>query len=149
MKCSNLVVASICLSFSIFIVFQILPISYSQTNGTSIWKNFTDSKHNITFEYPINWTLKEKSNRFDDGPDIVAKNLSKSFNIFFPIPNDNNNDHIDLKLVASLWNLHDLYPNTIKSLRTIEGFDFDKYSIDDKQTASALYVVDTNMMDKD
>lgn len=34
------------------------------------WSNYTNDNLGITFDYPSNWTMTEKNNRFEQGPDL-------------------------------------------------------------------------------
>jgi hypothetical protein len=63
---------------------------YMMTVGTNVfaieYTNYTSEKYKIQFEYPSNWTVTEKTSRFDSGPDINIESptLSKgSFNIVY------------------------------------------------------------------
>jgi protein-disulfide isomerase len=105
------------------------------------WKNYSSNKLGIHFEYPYNWTVKEKSNRFDEGPDLNASNDLNSFSVTIPIPYDRSNQS-DLISFSSMWNQDFISAGKHDHLRAVEGFNFDKYHIDDKETASALYVMD-------
>jgi hypothetical protein len=42
-----------------------LPVQYS---------NYTNDKHQIQFQYPSDWLIKEKTNRFEEGHDITISN---------------------------------------------------------------------------
>ena len=43
--------------------------AFGQTNNT-IYSNYTSDKNHIQFQFPADWNIKEKTNRFDNGPDV-------------------------------------------------------------------------------
>ena len=43
--------------------------------------NYTSERHGIQFKYPSDWSLIEKTSRFESGPDIQLYNLRASTNI--------------------------------------------------------------------
>jgi len=48
-------------ALSLFNSCESLPIQYT---------NYTSDKYQIKFQYPSDWILKEKTNRFEEGSDI-------------------------------------------------------------------------------
>lgn len=101
------------------------------------WKNYTNGKLGVSFEYPSNWVIYEKQNRFEEGPEINVDNGSNSFKFGtapFPVENV-------IKLLGFKTGVSKI-ANAIPEGegRIIEGIDFNKYKIDGKETGSFLVV---------
>lgn len=59
-----LIYGEIFIAFSLLLlpnIGQSLPVQYT---------NYTSDKYQIEFQYPSNWTLAEKTNRFEEGSDV-------------------------------------------------------------------------------
>lgn len=112
-------------------------LEIQNSTGTMSYVPYTDSKIGISFEYPSNWTLDPKTDRFSTGPDLE---VSRGFNSFKVV------DHEDrLEDSIKFFDLEFVAENAETSFlkepgaRSIEGVDTDTYKIDGKDTASFLY----------
>lgn len=60
--------------FYVFVltVFASSMVTYQyEVMGQSIeWSNYKNANFGITFDYPSSWTISEKPNRFEQGPDL-------------------------------------------------------------------------------
>ena len=82
---------SILLSMGIIVISCILSIPvYAQTNDTDAnnnssnsnlvgWKTYTSDSIGISFDYPSDWQVQEKENRFDTGADVSVSNGDLKF----------------------------------------------------------------------
>ena len=120
-----------------------LSQSFAQTNQNSPtaldsanWKTFTSDKLGISFEYPSDWIVQDKANRFENAPDVF---VSKGLNMFkvIPVP----------KPAKSLIQRHGFQEvaefmknSLVKDDRLIEDIDYNKYSIGGKETGVFLDV---------
>jgi len=140
------------LSFSLSIIFilGLLAISYYQnenvlgslatTNLTSISPNYTtygDARMGVIFEYPSNWTLDEKINRFEKNSEVAVINGNSSFRIMKSQSNS------DAELAEKLGGPREIAELILPSNERIIGqVEENKYIIDDVDTASVLTVLD-------
>lgn len=115
-----------------------------QTNAQPIeWKSYTNNKLNISFDYPSNWILGEKSNRFEDGADIYVEDPKNPINRFAVT---NVNTQFEDRFLIDKDKDFNSKVNEIKNLllfqgRIIEDLDFYRYSIDGKETGTLLLVI--------
>jgi hypothetical protein len=98
-------------TISILNTSESLPIEY---------KNYTSDKYQIQFQYPSNWALKEKSNRFEQGSDISIKVGNKSALGHIGISIAGNNSGVDLWTVLTTVHEETL-SNFDKDVRSIEA----------------------------
>ncbi|MGD1836419.1 MAG: hypothetical protein ACPKQO_11945 [Nitrososphaeraceae archaeon] len=72
------------LSFSLLSVLTFLLVFININNIFAVeYTNYTSEKYGIQFEYPSNWTIDEKTSRFDSGPDMMIADYSENRNINF------------------------------------------------------------------
>ncbi|HEX5185986.1 MAG TPA: thioredoxin domain-containing protein [Nitrososphaeraceae archaeon] len=136
------VLVSLFVGLSILLLVSLFSIdNYVDSQLLNGWKNYTSEKLGISFEIPNNWEVKEKVSRFDDGPDLTARNGMNSLSITMPIPNDPSYMS-ELETFSNLWSPNYDLSGDYTKIRDIEGFDFNKYRIDDKETSSALFVIE-------
>jgi len=136
------VLVSLFMGLSLLLFVSLLSIdSYVDSQLLNVWKNHTSEYLGFSFQLSDNWEVKEKTSRFDDGPDLIARNGMNSFSVIVPIPN-NPSYMSELEVFSNLWSPnYDLSGDHTK-VRDIEGFNFNKYRIDDKETSSALFVIE-------
>jgi hypothetical protein len=79
----------------------------------NIWENHTSKNLGISFQLSHNWEVKEKTSRFDDGPDLIAKNGLNSFSVIVPIPNDPSYMS-ELEVFSNSWSPNPIYPEIIQ-----------------------------------
>jgi hypothetical protein len=122
-----------------------LEIPSSNENKSKTLTNYTtytNDEFEVTFEYPSNWHIEEKTSRFSNDPDVK---VNLGLNSFKFIGNDARiGNNLDL---FSLEDIADMAQNTMVNppdQRLIEGVEMDKYKIDGKDTATFLF---TNAMD--
>lgn len=58
----------------IFNAFSLLSLPDSSESLPLQYSNYTSDKYQIQFQYPSNWTVEEKTNRFEEGSDISISN---------------------------------------------------------------------------
>lgn len=68
----------ICFSFLISAFFSIFLIVLCENNAVAQQQHqqfamYNSERYGIQFEYPVEWTLKEKTSKFDDGGDITVR----------------------------------------------------------------------------
>jgi hypothetical protein len=121
-----------------------LDISGSQSTPTTTtnYTTYTSTKYGITFEYPADWDLTEKTNRFDSGPDVEVDDGFNSFKFLDKDDRMNVDDNIfiDLEFVTTM--LQNSLVDGSKGDRLIESASLDEYRIDGHETGSFLYVHD-------
>lgn len=119
-----------------------IPGSQSTTTTTTNYTTYTSTEHGITFEYPADWDLTEKTNRFDSGPDVEVDDGFNSFKFLDKDDRLNVDDNIfiDLEFVTTM--LQNSLVDGSKGDRLIESVSFDEYRIDGHETGSFLYVHD-------
>ena len=97
---------------------------------------YSNQQLGISFEYPSNWNVEEKTNRFSDAPaDVEVHDGLNSFKYQLDRTDVGESDFIDLELMADMAQ-NSLTRTTETSL--VEGVDMDKYRIDGKDTATFL-----------
>ena len=102
---------------------------------------YTNQKLGISFEYPSSWTLDEKENRFDIGAEAMVYDGLNMFKVLFR--EDSMKEFIDsLGFETVAESMEDSISNPTN---LIEGMNFDKYSIDGKETATFLYLAQTEL----
>lgn len=123
-------------------VLATLEISESTSTINSInYTTYTSDVYGITFEYPSDWDLEEKTNRFASEPEVKVNDGLNSFKF---LGNDDrlslDNSFFDLELVATMAQNSFVEGS---GDRLIEGVSTDKYQIDGYDTASFLYTSET------
>ena len=136
------VLVSLFIGLSLLLFVSLFSIdNYVDSQLLNVWENHTSENLGFSFQLPDNWEVKEKTSRFDDGPDLIAKNGMNSFSVIVPIPN-NPFYMSELEVFSNLWSPnYDLSGDYTKT-RDVEGFNFNKYRIDDKETSSALFIIE-------
>lgn len=117
---------------------ETLEPSYEVENSTETRNYFPYSNQQlgISFEYPSNWDVEEKTNRFSDAPaDVEVHNGLNSFKYQLDRTDVGESDFIDLELMADM-----AQKSLTKTQETnlVKGVDMDKYQIDGKDTATFL-----------
>jgi tetratricopeptide (TPR) repeat protein len=109
--------------------------------GQSIeWSNYKNANFGITFDYPSSWTISEKTNRFELGPDIsVIGPEQQIFAYTAPVMDIEYFDAYVKGLSIGL-NIGTPYSN----LQIVENYDLHKYGVLNQTTATALYAYDIN-----
>ncbi|MDN5868799.1 MAG: hypothetical protein L0H55_15550, partial [Candidatus Nitrosocosmicus sp.] len=97
----------------------------------------TNNNIGITFEYPSEWDLDERTNRFANEPDVEVSDGLNSFKFIDSDPAfEETLESFDLEFIAELGkNTFTKGPDE----RLIEDVDMNSYSIDGKDTATFLY----------
>ncbi len=132
-------IASILLSLGFTLI--IIPNGLVSLSAQQVdWKNYTSDKLQISFEYPSDWTLTEKANRFDQGAEITVHKDQDYFFVMEPSPGPY---VMNFETVVSVYYQGLLLNGVSKNIDIIEGPIFDKYIIDNKPTASILFVIDS------
>jgi hypothetical protein len=117
--------------FHIPIYENILPT----LNGI-IWATYTSDKYGISFEYPSDWVVEEKTNRFESGSDVLASNGLNMFKFMNPPQADP-----EVIRQAGFQTIATTIANGLtKDHYIIETIDFNKYRIGGKDAGSFLYV---------
>lgn len=117
-----------------------IPGSQSTTTTTTTnYTTYTSSKYGITFEYPADWDLTEKTNRFANEPDV---DVGYGFNSFKFMDKDdrlslNDNSFADLEFVTTMG--QNAFVKSEDGDRLIESASTDEYRIDGHETGSFLY----------
>ena len=120
-----------------------LPQSFAQVDENNTtptingleWKTYSNDKIGISFEYPSDWTIKEKTNRFDTGPEVLIYNGYYNMIKVITTPESAREDikregfQTSAKIVKNMATTGDT---------VIEDIDFNKYRIDGKETGSYL-----------
>ena len=67
-------------ALTILLTYSILL--FTDNNAFAIeFSNYTSEKYGIQFQYPSDWTIKEKASRFDNGTDIIIADYLSNRNI--------------------------------------------------------------------
>jgi hypothetical protein len=117
-----------------------IPGSQSTTTTTTTnYTTYTSSEYGITFEYPADWDLTEKTNRFTNEPDV---DVGYGFNSFKFIDKEDrlslsDNSFLDLEFVTTMG--QNTFVESENGDRLIESASTDEYRIDDHETGSFLY----------
>ena len=123
-------------------ILGILLSSMQLSNAQQMeWKNYTNDRLQISFEYPSNWTIEEKENRFEEGPEVVVYNGLENFKVVGSFPLEQ-----ALKVVGFQTGAY-LIKNGMAGENfgtLIEDMNFNKYNISGKETGSFLYVTKTD-----
>ena len=82
--------------------------------------NYTSERHGIQFEYPSDWSLIEKTSRFESGPDIQLYNLRASTNINLIVLDEPSMASGDLQQLTNLG-LELVTEDYSKEYKTIEN----------------------------
>lgn len=110
--------------------------SLATTNFTSIPTNYTtysDVRLGVSFEYPTNWTLDEKINRFEKNSEVAVINGNSSFRV---IKSQSNSD---AELAEKLGGPREIVQLILPPNERIVGqVEENKYSIDGVDSASVL-----------
>ncbi len=117
-----------------------IPSSVSSESGEGgdNWTEYTNSNLGISFEYPPFGKLTEKTNRFLEGPDVEILEGQRSFKFFdHSSVVDKGLEFADLEYLADATT--DTFVNSPEK-RLIEDVSMDGFQIDDKNTATFLFV---------
>ena len=104
--------------------------------------NYTSEKYKIQFEYPSDWTVTEKTSRFESGEDISinAPALSKgSFKIMYG-DEDLVTDYGSSDIQTATYNLLESFTQGTKEVRIIEKPSFT--TIDTQKTGTFLITLE-------
>lgn len=110
-------------------------VEIENSTASTIYLNYINPQLGISFEYPSDWNVQEKSSRFSDAADVEVNNGLNSFKYQFDNTDVGESDLIDLELMA------DMAQNSLTSTpgtRLVESVDLDKYRINEKDTATFL-----------
>ncbi len=66
------------------------------------WKTHSDRTLGIEFQYPPNWEVKEKTNRFETGPDLTVEEMSGFDSFGVTTVDDLSSDLVDAEFFASV-----------------------------------------------
>lgn len=130
------------ITLSILLLLQLLlhyPITFAQQQISNVWKNYTDNDLKISFEFPSSWTIIKKDTRFDYGQDVNVSNGLNSFGVSILIPSDL--AILNLKPFTEFWNSEFVSINSPYNIKNIKDFNPYNYSIGNKPSFSALYVM--------
>lgn len=112
----------------------------TMTNLTNVSPNYTtygDARLGVSFEYPSNWTLDEKINRFEKNSEVAVINGNSSFRVMKSQSNS------DAELAEKLGGPREIVELILPSKERIVGqVEENKYIIDDTDTASVLTVLE-------
>lgn len=110
--------------------------SLATTNLTNLSPNYTtysDTRLGVSFEYPSNWTLDEKINRFEKNSEVAVINGNSSFRVMKSQSNS------DAELAEKLGGPREIVELILPPRERIIGqVEENKYVIDDVDTASVL-----------
>lgn len=97
---------------------------------------YSNDQLGISFEYPSDWNVEEKTNRFSDAPaDVEVYDGLNSFKYQQDKRNMGEFDSLDLELMAQMT-LNSL--TSVSGTSLVEGISMDKYQVDGKDTATFL-----------
>lgn len=117
------------------------PTSEENTTEPLTYLPYSNDQLGISFEYPSNWNVEEKTNRFSDAPaDVEVYDGLNSFKYQMDRTDVGESSFIDLELMA------DMAQNSLTSApesSLVEKVDLDKYRIDDRDTATFLIKTDS------
>lgn len=100
---------------------------------------YTSQKYHIQFQYPADWTVSERANRFEEGTDITVTSANSRANIGIMYFSDSVDGFgtTDLNSAISSWvNTMQLADYT-NEYRTVESPSF--MNIDGKRTGTVVY----------
>jgi hypothetical protein len=66
------------------------------------WKTHSDRTLGIEFQYPPDWEVKEKTNRFEEGPDVTVEEMRGPDSFGVTTVDDLSSDLVDAELFASV-----------------------------------------------
>ena len=89
------------LGFTIFITLLFM-ITLENTAFAIEYKNYTSEKYGIHFEYPSNWTITEKTSRFETG-DITITSGTNHFYIYYFNDSETVNRWADVEKATPMW----------------------------------------------
>jgi len=103
------------------------------------YSNYTSDKNQIQFQYPSDWLLKEKTNRFEEGPEIQLSNPTLPYiNIGISLYNDLFRGFGTKDLQSAVIDFCNEITRDYKyDYRTIESPTF--FNIDGQRSGTCLY----------
>ena len=122
--------------------------SLVSTNSTEKNLNYTiysDDRLGISFEYPSNWNVEEKINRFSKYSDVLVYNGTNSFKI---MKSQSNSDTV---MAEKLGGLKEVVGIILPPEERVVGeIEENRYAIDDTDTVAVLTAIEglTNIPDK-
>ena len=144
--------------FSIVFCFGLITLTYYEygnVHGSLASNNFTgnnlnytsysDDRLGISFEYPSDWNVEEKINRFSKYSDVLVYNGSNSFKI---MKSQSNSDTV---MAEKLGGLKEVVGIILPPEERIVGeIEENRYAIDGSDTVSVLTAMEglTNIPDK-
>jgi len=123
---------------------------YSNVYGSLASNNlnytiYSDDRLGISFEYPSNWNVEEKINRFSKYSDVLVYSGNNSFKI---MKSQSNSDTVMAEKLGGIKEVVDIIlPSEERIVGEIEE---DKYALDGTDTVSVLTALEglTNIPDK-
>lgn len=113
------------------------PTTAKLTNVPSNYTTYADARLGVSFEYPSNWTLDEKINRFEKNSEVAVINGNSSFRVMKSQSNS------DAELIEKLGGPKEIVELILPSKERIIGqIEENKYFIDGADTASVLTVLE-------
>ena len=144
--------------FSIVFCFALITLTYYEygnVHGSLASNNFTgnnlnytsysDDRLGISFEYPSDWNVEEKINRFSKYSDVLVYNGSNSFKI---MKSQSNSDTV---MAEKLGGLKEVVGIILPPEERIVGeIEENRYAVDGADTVSVLTAMEglTNVPDK-
>jgi hypothetical protein len=144
--------------FSVAFCFGLITLTYyeygnvygslASNNSTENNLNYTiysDDRLGISFEYPSDWNVEEKINRFSKYSDVLVYNGNNSFKI---MKSQSNSDTV---MAEKLGGLKEIVQIILPPEERVVGeIEENKYTIDDSDTVSVLTAMEglTNIPDK-
>jgi PsbP-like protein len=144
--------------FNIVFCFGLITLTYYEygnVHGSLASNNFTgnnlnytsysDDRLGISFEYPSDWNVEEKINRFSKYSDVLVYNGSNSFKI---MKSQSNSDTV---MAEKLGGLKEVVGIILPPEERIVGeIEENRYAVDDADTVSVLTALEglTNVPDK-
>lgn len=117
----------------------------NNSTETVNYVTYSNKELGISFEYPSNWNVQEKTSRFSDAPaDVEVSNGLNSFKYQLDKTGIGDSNFLDLELMADMTQ-NSLLGKSENSL--VEGVDLDKHQIDGKDTATFLIKTDRSFGD--
>jgi hypothetical protein len=128
----------------IFLVIVIVFISngYSKSSTTSAeWKTYTDINDKFTIDYPTDWNIEPRENRFD------------TKDVIFSLPDEGNSVNLGIVTTETPTKLDieeygkDIITertSTRDNFRLIDSWECEKYSINNATTCSLVFTTGTS-----
>lgn len=126
--------------------------SASEENNSGIafsnltnWTTYESQVSGISFNYPAEWDVEEKQNRFDSGGDVTVSDGFTKFSVLV-LPKATNDLLVTYGLVETTRTTENAFSNK-EGITIIEDSDFKKYKIDGERSGTILLKNEGELID--